>query len=174
MTKMMIRIIFFLIALIMVVGASYLMHSKLGVFNFAQGSDSDLNIVSAPLWLTAAISAGLLLFIAFLTWYSRVGVLHLILLAVLMFAWIINGRVVGVSTDGRILAGWFYVRTEFVNFREPDEDPEVYVSHMKILAHSRWQLEIQIREHRAKIFVGPILRNSLLGALKERGFKVIE
>jgi hypothetical protein len=170
----MIKILLFLTALIVVVGLSILTHSELGVFSFAQGSDSDLYIVRSSLWATAALSAALLLIIAFLIWYPRLRVAGLVMLAALIFVWTVNGRVMGVYSDGRIIAGWFCMRTEVVNFRELYEDPEVYVSHMTIMAHSKWNVEIRSREHKVKMFVGPILRKSLLKTWKEDGFKVIE
>jgi hypothetical protein len=168
------KYISFVTAFVMIVGTAFLTYSKLGLFNFAQGSDSDLHIVRSSPWLTAVLSAGLLLFIAFLIWNPRLRVAGLIMVVVLILVWIINGRVVGMYSDGRIISGWFFVRTEVVNFREPDEDPEVYVSHMTIMAHSKWKVEIRSREHTVKMFVGPILHKSLLKSWKKRGYKVIE
>lgn len=168
------KCILLLIALIVVAGTAFLTYSKLGVFNFAQGSDSDLYIVRSSPWITVALSAALLLFFAFLMWYPKLRAAGLVMLAALTFVWIVNGRVLGLHADGRIIAGWFFVRTEFVDFREPDEDPEVYASHMTIMAHSKWKVEIRNRQHRVKMFIGPILQNSLVQTWKEYGFKVIE
>ena len=168
----MIKLTLFLVALIVVVGVSSLTYSKLGVFNFAGGSDSTLRVVRSSPWIIAAVSFTLLAWLVFFIWHSQSGVAQLVILAVLLMMWIISGRVIGVFPDGRIVAGWFFFSTTVLDFRDHDEDHEFHVLHTQILPSSGWVVETRSHGQRARIFVGPILQNSLLGLLKERGFDV--
>lgn len=161
-----------LTGLILVVSFSLLTYSRLGAFYFAKGSNSTLVLARPSPWILAVFAIGFSLFITFLIWRSTLGVKEFIILLFLLSCWLISGRVVGVFPDGRIVAGWFFIRTSVVDFRGRDEDHELYISHTAVLDSQRWEVEIRSHDQRATIFVGPVLKNKLLELLKERGFDI--
>lgn len=76
---------------------------------------------------------------------------------VLFFAWILSGRIIGVSIDKNnfeVVSGWFYVATNFsktkINFSNETEKLE-----FKCL--NFWRIEIKKGQFKETLFIGPFL-----------------
>jgi hypothetical protein len=166
----MIKSILFLAAMITIFGVLFLTYSRLGAFSFAGGSDSTLRVVRSPALIIVAVSMGLSLYLAFLIYYSKPGIVEHIVLVLLPMIWIISGRAVGIFPDGRIVTGWFFFPDGRIDFRTHNTDHELYIARTQILINLGWILEIINEEQSAKVFVGPLLQNPLLKLLEEIGF----
>ena len=167
------KIILFLAALILIVGFSSLTYSKFGIFNFTGGSHSTLHLVRSSSKVIAALSVILLTYLAFLLYYSKSGVAEIVILLFFIALWIVSGRAIGILPDGRIVTGWFLFATNTVDFRDHNEDPEIYIANTQILVRPGWLLEIQSDSQRTKVFVGPLISVSLLKILVESGYNVV-
>ena len=169
----MMKLILLLLILLVILGVSILTYSSIGDFMFAGGSDSALTIIRTPRWVIIAILFVCIAWLAFCIWSPNLGIPQFFILIVLLLVWASSVRAVGLYPDSRVSVGWVFYITGVVDFREHNEDYDRHASHTQISYTLGGIIEITSHDHTAKIFVGPILQESVLKLLKERGYKVV-
>lgn len=168
----MMKYILFFSVLTIIFGVSFLTYSRFGMFNFARGSDSTLRVVRSLSGIVALLSVIFVTYLFFLIWNSRFGIAEIIMLIALITLWIVSGRAIGILPDGQIVTGWFLFSTHTVDFRDHNEDPEIYMANTRIFPKSYYCIEIHSGNHRRKVFVGPFVQAPLIKIFKEVGFNV--
>lgn len=162
-----------LITSILVAGNSFLGYAGLGEFWFAKGSSSTLLIARAPIWAAAAACTVVLIALGAIVLHRELRLPVLVILPFVVGGWIATSRVIGMHSDGRIIAGWFWFSTNTIDLREPEEDPDTHVSHTQIVVESCNVLKFHSHEQSASVYVGPLLMNSVVAMLRGRGFHIV-
>lgn len=157
----------FVVALVV----SVITYTAIGSFLFARGSDTDFAVARSGERITAlvlaALAGGPLLASRF-----RSSPATALTVIVALSVWALSGRAVGLFGDGRIVAGWFFLRTTSVDLRQPGEDFEVYASRVRVVALPGWSIELRAAARSERLFVGPASWRSCIQLLSARGFKV--
>ncbi len=164
------KAIFSLIVSLPVLIIVWLTYNRIGAFIFAGGSDSVLQVVRTPLWISALISFVLVISLIYSIYSIEWNIGQRAFLSILFIAWILNGQTIGVYPDGRIMIGWYFFPINITNTLKPNENPEQYVSIISVKTKNFFTLEFKNENDLTTIFVNPWLQSPLMKILIGLGF----
>ncbi|WP_437826316.1 hypothetical protein [Sorangium sp. So ce1153] len=160
-------------ALIFILSVTLITYSDSGRFLFAGGSDSNHTLL-APNGYLMLLVVGVIVICVTAVSRSRSRAATVVCLALSLVLWVACGRTVAVVSDGRIVAGWFFLHTTTIDLREDDEDPEAYAARTRVTVSRPWCLDLHTATRSARLFVGPELIRPLVTVLRSRGFTIVE
>ena len=168
------KITLFSFILLIMIGIVLISYSRLGMFMIAGGSDSTLAIIRSPKWIVIVLSILCITLLFICLWYSKYKYILLSIFFVSLIVWGVTGRIIGLYPDGRIITGWYFIVIDEIDFRDYEEDYEYHASHTSITPYMRWFIEVDSQNHRKILFIGPLLKSSILKLFKDRGYKVVK
>lgn len=140
-----------------------------GDFVFNRGSEVFTIFHASPLLVGIGF---LVLLVTCLTALRLKVFARILLMSAGVAVWMLFGRAAALSWDGRMAAGWFFLRTTTLQLREETEDMEDYAKHWQVRVIQHWWLEFESAGRSERVFVGPCIMSAMLDLLRDKGFVV--
>lgn len=171
MKKNMTKLLYYSLALLMILITCITFFPSIVSFFFAEGSDFLLTAVLVNPYIESFL---VLLFCAilFIKYKSRNNKYYMNIILIFVFVlWLLNGRIIGQFPypEEKVIAGWFFIQTDeiYICNRNKNDCENVGVSETYIDKRGFWFVELKNKETNASIFIGPFIWSKSLIFLEE-------
>jgi hypothetical protein len=152
----MIKIVFYIVAVLMASVTIIGFNSGLSRFLFANGSDSLMTLVESRLYIRVLLLIAFIITIA--AQLNHCKKIYSLFATGIFFLWLLSGRMIALFPDGSIITGWYYMQTNKKSICSKHADCEkVFYYETKYQKLFLWRYNITNQQTNISLFAGPFI-----------------